>query len=312
MPCETKQGLISVIICTYNRGEYIYSVLESLAKNDFPTDRYEIVLVDNNCTDCTRAEVLRFAADRPDVHFRYFLETAQGLSFARNRGICEAQGDVLVFLDDDAFPGTGYLATLDEFLRANPGADGFGGKIIPVFEDGKAPAWLCRWTRPWLSALDLGQEPQRFVKKFPIGANMGFRRRLFDNLGGFNTNLGRTGKNLTGGEEKEFFLRVKAAGADIRYIPGIEVRHIIPPSRTTTAYVKKLGRGVGMSERIRTAGHSRGAYLKRLLSELVKWCATLVLWAGYLVCLRPACGNALVRFRWNVTRGLFDKTAYVR
>ncbi|MBQ0077069.1 MAG: glycosyltransferase [Bacteroidales bacterium] len=44
MPCETKQGLISVIICTYNRGEYIYSVLESLAKNDFPTDRYEIVL----------------------------------------------------------------------------------------------------------------------------------------------------------------------------------------------------------------------------------------------------------------------------
>ena len=53
--------MISVIICTYNRAKYIYDVLQSIALNDYPKSEYEIVLVNNNSTDNTEAEIARFA-----------------------------------------------------------------------------------------------------------------------------------------------------------------------------------------------------------------------------------------------------------
>ena len=87
--------MISVIICTYNREKYIYDVLHSIALNDYPKSKYEIVLVDNNCTDNTGEEVARFNSDYPDVKLRTFVETNQGLSYARNRGIKEAEGNIL-------------------------------------------------------------------------------------------------------------------------------------------------------------------------------------------------------------------------
>ena len=94
--------MISVIICTYNRQKYIYNVLKSLAEGTMSVAGYEIVLVDNNCTDDTRSEVERFQTDFPAVQLRYVTETNQGLSHARNRGIKESKGDILVYVDDDA------------------------------------------------------------------------------------------------------------------------------------------------------------------------------------------------------------------
>lgn len=79
--------MLSVIICTYNRDKYIYNVLESLAKGTLPPCEYEIVVVDNNCTDNTAGELKRFAADWPQVNLHRFIETSQGLSYARNWGI---------------------------------------------------------------------------------------------------------------------------------------------------------------------------------------------------------------------------------
>ena len=243
--------MISVIICTYNRDKYIYNVLESLAKNDLPHDRYEIVLIDNNCTDNTAAEVDRFAEAWPDVRLRRFIEPQQGLSYARNRGIKEAEGEVLVFLDDDAFVKESYLSAIECTLEQNPEIDCFGGKISPLFEDGKTPEWLCPWTMSWVSAIDCGERLKIFKKGYPIGANMGFRRNVFDACGEFNTSLGRVGKNLMGGEEKDMFLRIRNNGFGIYYLPGIEVNHVIPASRTTDEYITRLGQGVGMSEKAR-------------------------------------------------------------
>ena len=94
--------MISVIICTYNRDKYIYNVLKSLALGTLEHSAYEIILVDNNCTDNTRSEVDHFCNVFPQVTLRYFVETNQGLSHARNRGIRESKGDILVYVDDDA------------------------------------------------------------------------------------------------------------------------------------------------------------------------------------------------------------------
>lgn len=299
--------MISIIICTYNRDKFIYKCLQRIAENGFPVSEYEIVMVNNNSTDNTEQLCLKFAADYPDVNYRYFNEKNQGLSFARNRGIKEASGEWLVFLDDDAMILPDYLTNLSTHLAQYPEAGAFGGKISPEFESGTVPEWLCKWTYSWVSAIDLGKKVSLFKgSKYPIGANMGFSRLTLEKCGHFNTALGRTGNNLMGGEEKDIFNRIKAAGIPIYYFPDVAVNHVIPPHRTTTQFIERLGAGVGSSERLRCKDH-KTKLLKRQVVELIKWGATLILWFFYILTFRPACGNMLVLFRKNVTLGLFNK-----
>lgn len=300
--------MISIIVCTYNRDKYLYGALQCIAENGFPTHAYEIVLVNNMSTDNTEAECQRFGNDYPDVNFRYMVETNQGLSFARNRGIAESRGDTLLFLDDDSYIQPNYLTNLQRQLDAYPDADAFGGKIDPVFESGEAPKWLSKWNYSWVSAIDLGDKVCPFKgKAFPIGANMGIRKAMLEKTGNFNTQLGRSKKNLMGGEEKDLFERIRQQGGSIYYFPDVVVHHVIPPTRTTKDYVKRLGEGVGRSERIRTLGESKGKYLKRLFSEMVKWGGTLVLWLGFALKGQLEKGNILFTFRRKVTSGLLKK-----
>ena len=300
--------MFSVIICTYNRDKFLYDAMCHVAKNDFPVSEYEIVLVNNNSTDHTESECQRFASNFPDVQFHYYVETKQGLSHARNRGIDESRGDMLIFLDDDSFVKPDYLSNLKRQMEAHPDAMAFGGKITPLFESGEEPKWLCKWTYSWVSAIDKGNEVVLFEgNSYPIGANMGFRRNCIEQCGNFNTELGRSKKNLMGGEEKDFFNRLKEKNLPIYYFPNIHVEHVIPPQRTTKDYIVRMGQGIGMSERMRCLKIGKKALRKRYFSEFIKWGASFVLWLKYAICFRPVVGNMLLVFRWNVTKGLVEK-----
>ncbi len=298
--------MISIIVCTYNREKYIYECLKRLITNKTYSD-WELLVIDNNSTDNTLTEIKRFEQDFKPQNYRYVLEKQQGLSFARNRGIKEAKGEWIVFLDDDAFVGENYINQLNEYILEIPDMQAFGGKILPLFEDGKTPEWLCRWNSSWVSALDMGNKVKLFSgSAFPTGANMGFKRQLVDLYGLFNTQLGRTGKNLIGGEEKDFFNRLKKNNIKIYYLPQIPVNHCIPSSRTNFEYIQKLGYGVGKSEQYRTLNISRLAYLKQLFSEFLKWGATIVLATYYCFSGKTLCAKSLVLFRKQVTKGLIS------
>ncbi len=296
--------MLSFIICTYNREKYIYQCLSRLARNRAECE-WEIVLVDNNSTDSTAQECKRFEHDFAPDNYRYFLETNQGLSFARNRGIKEAKGDWLIFLDDDAFVGDDYIDRLHHQLLAHHDAKAFGGKIVPLFE-GETPAWIGKWSMGFVSAIDKGKDAVLFEgNSYPIGANMGISRDAIDQCGDFNTELGRNGSALLlGGEEKDLFGRIREAGLQIWYFPDIPVQHCIPPHRTTKEFISRLGYGVGVSEKLRTRRLGNKAYAKRIFSEIIKWGGTLVIWLAYLCMLKPQKGNILVLFRLNVTKGL--------
>jgi hypothetical protein len=123
-------------------------------------------------------------------------------------------------------------------------------------------------------------------------------------VGGFNTQLGRSGKNTMAGEEKDFFNRIRERGGRILYLPDVRVQHCIPPSRTTLDFIARLGDGVGASERYRTKNIGQCAYFKRLAGEAVKWAATLLLWARYAIVGQRIKGSVLVKFRWHVTKKL--------
>ena len=300
--------MFSLIICTYNRDKYIYDTLQHIAENEFPKERYEIVLINNNSTDDTEQEVFRFWKDFPEYDFRYFIETNQGLSYARNRGIKESKGNVLVFLDDDSFVEKDYLKNLEKNLEKSSDLAAFGGKITPLFESGITPVWLSKWTYSWVSAIDLGEATKLFTgKQYPIGANMGFTKKCIDKYGSFNTSLGRSKKNLMGGEEKDIFDRIMRNNEKIYYFPDIEVKHVIPEARTTKDYICRMGQGVGMSEKLRTLGLSKTAYIKRIFSEGIKWIASIILCWGYTLAFKPQKGTILIAFRWNVSKGLLGK-----
>lgn len=298
--------LISFIICTYNRDKYIYQCLSCLASNVTDAE-WELVFVNNNSTDNTQAEYERFQADFPASHSSCYLETQQGLSYARNRGIREAHGDWFVFLDDDAMVDTDYIQNLSTQLTQHPEVGAFGGQIKPFFEESE-PGWLSKWSMGFVSALDMGRKVVLFKPtQFPIGANMGISRRAIEQVGVFNTQLGRRKNLLLGGEEKDLFLRIHAAQIPILYFPNIPVHHCIPPHRTTKEFIQRLGYGVGVSERMRTLSVSRWNYRNRLFSELIKWGGTVVLLCGFYLKGQPAKGNILVTFRINVTRGLMTR-----
>ncbi len=302
--------MISLVICTYNRSKYIYTTLERIAHGNFAQDSYEILLVNNNSTDDTESECLRFKAAWPDVPYHYMIETKQGLSHARNRGIEEARGEWVVFLDDDAFVGPDYLQKLSAYIEAYPDMAAFGGRIDPLFESGETPRWLSKWSYSWVSAIDKGDKVCLFEgNQYPIGANMGINKATLNRVGLFNTQLGRTKKNMMGGEEKDIFNRIKADGSKIYYLPDIKVQHVIPPQRTTDEYISRLGDGTGTSERVRTKTISQTTYLKRLLSEAIKWGGTIVLALNYTLHGQNEKGRVLILFRRHVTRGLLGKAS---
>ncbi len=300
--------MLSVIICTYNREKYIYNVLRSIAENDYPCENYEIVLVNNNCTDHTKEECQRFKNDFPGITFNCFHETNQGLSYARNRGIREAQGDILVYVDDDAVVNKKYLETYAAFFGRNQEAAAAGGPIVPRFET-QEPEWMSHYTRMLLTgALDLGPHEREFPKRaFPGGGNVAYRKSVFDRIGLFNVELGRKGNSLIGAEEKDLFDKMGSQGIKFYYLPEAVLFHIIPQHKLTKAYFHRLSIGIGQSERFRTKSVSKIKYHKRIFKEVVNWCGTLALWLGFAIKGQFTKGNKLVAFRKWVTLGLLGK-----
>lgn len=250
----------SVLICTHNRARDLAACCEALGALDFPPERWEAVVVDNASTDAT-PEVARAHAARLGGRLRVLREDALGLSAARNRAIFEARGEILAFLDDDALPAPGWLAALAEVL-ARPGAMAAGGPVEPRFE-GELPGWLGERYLPYLTVWDRGLEIVPLVyNEYPRGANMAFRREVFERLGRFSHHLGRKGSKLLSCEETELCLRIERAGGQILYAPAARVRHKVATARIDPGWMAARFFSQGRSEAILEWQHGGLAALR--------------------------------------------------
>lgn len=297
---------LTVIIATYNRSASLMRTLEGLLCQTLPKELWELVVVDNNSTDGTASCVAEFIrANGSRINMRTFLETEQGISPARNRGFKEGAGEYFAFLDDDEIPAPDWTQVYLDFFDAHPEAAEAGGRMIPLYEY-EPPKWLSKYTEVLLSGLmDKGDEMRPFRKgEYPFGGNIAFRRSTVEKYGMFSSQLGRTGQKLLGGEEKDYAFRLQAAGETIWYVPQSRIDHVIPRERLTRAFVVKLSKMVGMSERLRSLNVSKRVYAKRLFAEAVKWGGTLALALGYIISFAPSKGGYLIIMRWNITRGL--------
>ncbi len=299
--------LFSVVICTYNRAKYLEQTLSSVVSQDYSSDKFEIVIVDNNSPDQTGAVSFAFRDQYKNHSIRYFKELQQGISYGRNRGVSEALGEYIVFLDDDETVEPAFLQNLEDFYTEYKDASLTAGPVIPIYET-TPPDWLSPFTMRLITGAYYKGKDIKIVgpKDYPGTGHATFRRNLFLKYGGFNTDLGRKGSSLLGAEDKDFFFRLIQNGVKCYYVPGAAIYHHIPAAKLTEEFFDRLTYSIGVSERIRTLSESQKSYYKRLFAEAVKWAASIILFLYYTVTFRFSKAKKLILFRYNVTRGMLS------
>ncbi len=291
---------LSVIICTYNRDKHILRALESLVQQDFDRSAFEIIVVDNNSTDRTPEIIYRFKQEYPSYNIILTEEKRQGLSYARNKGLEEANGQYVAYIDDDAIARKDYIKQLKNYTEQFPDDVAFGGKVLPKYESGKEPAWMSHYIERIISIVDLGDKVKVLKKTYPVGCNMFFKKDALKKIGGFNTAI------KLRSDDKYVFLKFRETGHRILYLPNVVVWHFIDDYRSTLDYVKKISRlnGEGERNRISTLKRKRYInYLLRLWDYIWKLVASIVLWLYFALKGQGIKGKALFLSVWNALRG---------
>lgn len=238
---------ISAIICTHNRDTYLGAAIDSLLGQEF-TANFEIVVVDNGSSDRTR-EVVEHRSHHS--HVKYIFEPTIGLSVARNTGAKTASADILAYLDDDAVASPQWLQVLYNAYQNNSQLAIAGGKVTLIWPpDTQPPKWLSPGLSANLGAYDLGDNILYIEQpgSTPRGLNYSIRRSFLEQIGGFDPQLGRVGKNLLSNEELQMTEFALQRGWQVAYLPTALVAHNVAPERLKPSWFLNRGWWQGISE----------------------------------------------------------------
>jgi GT2 family glycosyltransferase len=247
---------ISVIVCTYNRGDRLPAWFEAFRQLRTPPGlTWELVVVDNRSTDGTRVAVedeIAYGA----LPLRYSYEPRPGLGAARNGGLAAARGELIAFTDDDCYPAPDWLEAVVAIF-VDPALQYIGGRVT-LHDPRDLPVSI----RLEDNTLDVVSVDQIF-STVP-GCNMAFRRQVVEIIGGFDPNLG-AGLPMAA-EDTDFLYRAQRAGLRIRFDPRMSVAH--DHGRRTAEALRRLNRSYVMGR--------GGLYAKHALSGDIQ-----MLKAGY-------------------------------
>lgn len=235
-----EDKLISVVVCTFNRVDLLEALLCSLEKQTCQKGLYEVIIVDNNSTD--RTYQLGLEAISRNCNFYLFRELLQGLSYARNRGMQEAKGKYVAYIDDDAVATPNWLAEMASFIRRHPGVVAFGGPY-EAFTTTPVPVWF----PPEYGSLNYGCEERCLDtgREFIHGTNMVFLRDVISACGGFHPELGMKGNLISYGEETRLQFILMEKGFQVYYAPLMVVRHWLPLHKVRLSWLLKTAYAVG-------------------------------------------------------------------
>ncbi|MBS1886493.1 MAG: glycosyltransferase [Actinobacteria bacterium] len=198
---------VSVVVCTYNGARTLEECLAHVEALDYP-DFELIVVVDGGADAC--AEIAR-------AHGATVLETPHaGLGHARNVGIAAARGEIVAFLDDDAFPDRDWLLFVADRLRpgARGGYAGVGGPNIPPVDDGFVAACVAAAPGGPIHVLVSDSEAEHVP-----GCNMAFRKEVLEEVGGFDERF------RVAGDDVDICWRLQQAGHRLGFSAGAVVMH---------------------------------------------------------------------------------------
>ncbi len=291
---------MAVVVCAYasDRWQDLCASLRSAAAQAPAPD--ELLLVTDHNEELRERAHRELSRELPGLRI-VANNRKKGLSGARNCALLEVSSDVVVFLDDDASAGPGWLAAL-RAPYADDAVMAVGGAAVPRWPDGlDRPVTLpsgspaARGELDWVVGCTYhGQPAHTAPVRNLMGCNMSFRRAVFGEIGGFSEDLGRVSKNPLGCEETELCIRARKAfpGAEIVFEPGAVVHHRVSKDRLTWRYLRRRCFAEGLSKAAvalmqgqEQALDTERRYASRILPAAVVREVTSA--------LRPGCGKPL-------------------
>jgi glycosyltransferase involved in cell wall biosynthesis len=283
----------SVVLCTHNHADRLDRTLVDLKQLKAPEAAWELLIVDNGCTDGTN-NLLAHHRWPATWQVRVVREEKLGLSNARNRGIADARGDYVIFMDDDETPDPDWLRAFERLIREKD-PDAFGGRIRVLFEDMR-PDWLQDDLLGFLGELNRAESivPLNDPYTSFYGGNFGIRKTVCERVGQFDAMLGRKGSDNTGGEEVDFYRRLLDAGLTVWWTPEAVIYHRIQAMKLKRSYFLDLHYKLGRMEAIRKRGEGSRTPPKYFYGQLLRALASV--WRVY----RQGGRNATLRTEMNV------------
>lgn len=237
---------ISVIVCCYNSAERIGTTLNFLKKQRVEHLSWEVILVDNNCTDETVNEAISVWGNYP-VKLLVIKEEKAGLIHARNTGVMSAKYDFLIFCDDDNWLEENYLKFVNQLFNTNPHVGAIGGKSTMVTEsEGTIPNWFKTEENAYAVGKQAFESGDVTSRLYLWGAGLAIRKNLAEQC--FDTEfpfllMGRNGKQITAGDDFEICSRIILIGYSLLYDERLQYEHYIPSVRLTEIYLAQMKMG---------------------------------------------------------------------
>lgn len=219
--------LVTVVVCTRDRPEDISRCLAAINQLDYPN--LEVIVVDN----APQTEATKDVLINQYPQFRYVYEPRPGLDWARNRGILEARGEIIAYTDDDVVVDPLWIKALAKVFVEEPDVTALTGLVVPFELETEAQVLFeaCggfgRGFDRKVYQVSKGQEVPWWMcgtGQFGTGANMAYRRSVFEDIGYFDPALD-VGTPTNGGGDLEMFFRVVKAGYKLVYEPKAMIRH---------------------------------------------------------------------------------------
>ena len=211
---EDKESLVSIIVPMYNEEKRIGKCIESLINQSYPSNKYEIVIVSDGCTDNSEEIVEGIRSSRPDIQMRLVRQENQGAGAARNFGVLHAKGEILIFIDADCKAGSDWI---EEMVNPLLQCDVLGVQGAYKTEQ--------RGITALFSQLEFEERYEKLSKRdhvdFVGAFSAAYRREVFERHGGFNT-------MLTMNEDVDFAFRVSRTGGKLSFNPRAVVYHQHP------------------------------------------------------------------------------------
>lgn len=233
-----KRG-ISIIICCYNSAWVITRTLEGLKKQDIsPSIPYEVILVDNCCTDDT-VKVAYNTMHDSNIDFRIVKESTPGLVYARRRGIKEVKYKYAIYCDDDNVLCPMYVSTMVNILDTHTNVGAVGGKGVAEFC--AEPAEI---VKEHLDCYAVGSQVEH--EDWLFGAGLAVRtdivRDIYNNQRCYM--MGRKGNKLLSGDDSELVMSIVLRGYKIFATDEITFTHVLKANRLTEEYFHRLYKGL--------------------------------------------------------------------
>jgi glycosyltransferase involved in cell wall biosynthesis len=241
---EGATASIDLIVCTYDNAALLDRTLSAIARQRVSSSvRWQVLVVDNNCTDAT-PEVVERHQRSGEIPLRAIREPRQGLTPARLCGVRNTAGEWIAFVDDDCLLAEDWVEQAARFAAGHPACGAFGGQVILEWEMDPPP--YVRRRRYAYAGKHHGETAHR--RPWLAGAGMVVRRAALADCGWVDRQFleDRIGKRTVSGGDMEVGLRI-AARHEVWYNPACKLRHVVPAHRMTRRYLRRVTFGLGAS-----------------------------------------------------------------